>query len=113
MHEVSLCEGIVRVVEDQAVAQSFERAYVIRIEIGALSAVDADALRFAFPSVTMGTRAEGAVLEIVAVPGEAWCLDCKDTVPLAARGEPCPQCGGYKLTVTGGDVMRIKDMEVA
>ena len=31
---------------------------------------------------------------------------------IAARGAPCPTCGGDKLLVVGGDEMRLKEMEV-
>ncbi|MCG7980654.1 MAG: hydrogenase maturation nickel metallochaperone HypA, partial [Candidatus Thiodiazotropha endolucinida] len=30
----------------------------------------------------------------------------------AARYEACPECGSYQLQVTGGDEMRIKELEV-
>ena len=44
--------------------------------------------------------------------GTAYCLDCETSVAIAARGAPCPRCGGAKLLVQGGDEMRLKEMEV-
>ena len=40
-------------------------------------------------------------------------MPCGETVPLARRGEPCPRCGGYQSTVTQGDAMRVKEIEIA
>ena len=31
---------------------------------------------------------------------------------VAQRYNACPRCGGYQLQVTGGEEMRIKDLEV-
>lgn len=113
MHEMALCEGVLRVLEDEAERQSFQRVKAVWLEIGTLSHVEPEAMRFCFEAVMRGTLAEGAVLEIVRPPGEAWCLGCSATVALPERGAACPSCGGYRLQVTGGDEMRIKELEVA
>jgi hydrogenase nickel incorporation protein HypA/HybF len=33
-------------------------------------------------------------------------------VRVAQRFDACPDCGGYQLQVTGGDELRIKELEV-
>ncbi|MBK8175148.1 MAG: hydrogenase maturation nickel metallochaperone HypA [Rhodospirillales bacterium] len=113
MHELALCQSVVDVVLEQARQYRFDRVETVRLEIGALSCVAPDALDFCFAAVARGTIADGARLEILAVPGEAWCLDCGMTVPLGDRAAACPRCAGYRLQVTGGEGMRIKDLEVA
>ena len=112
MHEMSLIEGIIRVVEEQAAAQSFARVRAVWLEIGELSTVDPDALRFCFEAVRSGTVADGAALEVIRKPGQAFCMDCGKTVHVAQRYDSCPDCGGDALQVTGGDEMRIKELEV-
>lgn len=112
MHELSLCEGIVRIIEDQAVAQNFSRVDVVRVEIGRLSNVDPAALRFAFPSAARGGIAADARLEILDAPGAAWCLDCESTAEMSERGEPCPHCGSYRRLATAGEEMRVVDLDV-
>jgi len=82
------------------------------LEIGALSHAEPEAMRFAFAACTPGTLAEGATLVIHRPPGTAWCMDCCDTVEIAQRFDPCPTCGGHKLQVTGGDELRVKELEV-
>ena len=47
------------------------------LEIGALSHVDAHALRFAVDAAALGGPAEGAALEILEPEGTAYCLDCE------------------------------------
>jgi hydrogenase nickel incorporation protein HypA/HybF len=113
MHEVSLCEGIVSIVEAARARHGFARATRIRLEIGMLGHVDERALRFAFPSTAAGTAAEGAELDIETPPGTAFCTDCGVSVSIGRRGGDCPQCGGGRLLVQSGDAMRVIDMEVA
>lgn len=112
MHETALCKGIVEAVKEQATAHGFARATVVRLSIGALSHVEPEALVFAFDAAAAGTLAEGARLEIERPPGQAFCIHCEVQVSIAERFDPCPRCGGHDLVVTGGEEMRIKELEV-
>ena len=112
MHEVALATAVVDLVREQAAAASAARVTHLVLEIGVLSHVDAHALRFAIDAAARGSLAEGATIEIREPAGTAYCLDCETSVSIAARGAPCPTCGGDKLLVVGGDEMRLKEMEV-
>lgn len=112
MHEMSLAQGIVRQLEEQAQLQRFSRVWVLRLEIGPLAAVDAEALRFCFDVVTQGTLAEGAQLEIDAPHATARCLECGVTQSVVCRYNACTDCGSYRLQLLSGDQMNIKALEV-
>lgn len=112
MHEMSLAHGVLDILEDSARKQGFARVKTVWLEIGALAGVDPEAIRFCFDAVTRNTLAHGAELDIIAVPGQAWCMQCCQAVTIAARMEPCPVCGGYRLQVTGGEEMRVKELQV-
>lgn len=112
MHELSLSESMVRIIEHQAAIHNFSRVAKVRLEVGALSCVEPEALVFCFDTVTRGTLAEGATLEIMTIPGEARCLECAAVVAVPQRGRPCTRCGGYRLELRAGDELRIKDLEV-
>ena len=111
MHEMSLALSIRRIVEDKAREQGFARVTRLRLEIGAFASIDPHALRFAFGPAMAGSPAEGATLDIIDVPGQAVCYGCGARVETSDRLMPCPECGGG-LLATGGDDMRIRDMEV-
>lgn len=113
MHEMGLAESVVSIVEDNARAAGATRVALVRLEIGALSQVIPEAMEFCFDAVSKGTLAEGATLEIERTPGRAWCHDCMTPIEIPALGSACPTCGGYKLQVTGGEEMRVKEMEIA
>ncbi|GKY87348.1 hydrogenase maturation nickel metallochaperone HypA [Sinisalibacter aestuarii] len=113
MHEMALAESVVQIVERQAREAGADRITVVWLEIGALSHVMPEAIRFSFEAVSQGSMAQGAALEILRVPGRAWCHDCGTEIEIAALGDACPLCGGYKVQITGGQEMRVKEMEVA
>lgn len=112
MHEMSIAEGIVQVLEEQASTQSYQRVKAVWLEIGPLANIETEALRFCFDAVTRSTLAEGAKLEIIELPGQAFCMQCLTTVSITQRFDACSQCGSYQLQVTQGDEMRIKELEV-
>ena len=112
MHELSLCEGVLQVLQHSAREQGFSRVKKVWLEIGSLAGVEPEAMRFNFDAVTRDTLADKAELEIVPIAGEAWCLPCAQTVPIAARFDACPHCGSYQLQVVGGEQMKVKELEV-
>jgi hydrogenase nickel incorporation protein HypA/HybF len=112
MHEMALAESVLQIVEDTARKHGASEVRAVRLAIGRLSHVEPEALRFAFDVVTRQSLAQGARLEIEATEGSAWCMQCCDAVPLARLGDACPRCGSYQLQVTGGDDMRVRDIEI-
>ena len=112
MHEMSLAEGVLQLVEDTARREQASRVKLIVLEIGKLSSVEPAALNFCFDVVTRGSIAEGAVLEIVDVPGAGWCMQCAATVPIAERYGACPTCGSHQVQPTGGTEMRVREIEI-
>jgi len=112
MHEMSLAESVREIVDETARANDARRVVAVRLEIGKLAQVEIEAMRFAFDVVKRGSLAESARLEIVETDGAAWCLRCSQSVVISGRGDACPQCSHYQLQVTGGDRMRVMDIEI-
>lgn len=112
MHEFSLCEGIIDAITAQAQQRGFHRVRRVWLEIGALANVELDALRFAFEAVRQHTIAATAELDIITLPGRAWCLECEQTIEVSQFFDPCPLCDGYRWRLTGGNEMRITELEV-
>lgn len=112
MHEMSLAEGVLQLVVDTACREAASRVKTIVLEIGRLSSVEPEAMRFCFEAVARGSLAEGAGLEIVDVPGVGWCLSCGVTVAIDELYSPCPTCGSHQVQATGGREMRVKEIEI-
>ena len=112
MHEMSLMEGMLRIIEENAKTQSFGRVRNVILEIGKLAGVEVEALRFAFEAVAEGSITEGATLEIEEPQGLGWCVECETESPVETRYDPCPLCGRVPLNITGGTQMRVKALDV-
>lgn len=109
---MSLTQGVLDVIESAAQRESFVRVRTVWLEVGRLAAVEPEALRFCFDVVTRGSCAEGARLEIVAIAGKAWCLMCSESIEIEEPLGACPKCGSHQLQVTGGNDLRVKELEV-
>ncbi len=109
MHEMSLAEGILQIIEAQSPRH---KVSAVTLSVGALAGVELESLKFSFEVVTRRSVAEGAHLHIESVPGSAFCFDCLAQVPLDRKGDPCPRCDGYQLTVVDGNQMNVKSLEI-
>jgi hydrogenase nickel incorporation protein HypA/HybF len=112
MHEMSICESILSIIEDQATAESFSKVNCVRLEVGPLAGVELEALHFSFDVVARGGIADGASLEVIETLAKGWCPLCLKSVPVKERYDPCPTCGNYQIRITGGEELRIKNLEV-
>ncbi len=112
MHEMSLAEGVLQLIEDSAKTQNFSRVKTVWLEIGQLAGVEVEAMKFCFEAVVHDSIAQGAELVIIELPGQAWCLHCAEVVNVTALYDACPKCGSHQVQVTGGNEMRVKELDV-
>jgi hydrogenase nickel incorporation protein HypA/HybF len=112
MHELSLCENILQMIEQQAKDQKFTRVLTVCLEIGQLSCVEPEAISFCFNEVMSGSVADQAELKIVMLAGLAWCPTCYHHFEILQRYDECPNCGRYDVQIVKGEHMRISELEV-
>lgn len=108
MHELAITQGVV----DTIVARLSGRVTGVRLEIGRLSGVLPDSVRFCFDLVCDGTPLEGAWLEIVEPTARARCQTCGVQFEPDGLLAACP-CGSVDVTVLAGRELRITAVEVA
>ena len=84
---------------------------MVRLEIGKLSGVVVDSVRFCFDLVVAGTSVDGARLEIVEPGGRARCRDCAAEFTTDDPILLCP-CGSSDVEVLAGTEWLIKAVEV-
>ena len=109
MHELAITESIVDAVTERL---PDARITCVRLEIGALSGVVADSVRFCFDLVTEGTNVEGARLEITEVPGRCHCRVCGVDFEPEGPITLCP-CGSIEIKVLSGQELKIASVQVA
>jgi hydrogenase nickel incorporation protein HypA/HybF len=100
MHELHLMRQVVTTVEAELDGTKNAKLSVVRLKVSALSHLlthEHATLQTTFGLAARGTRAEGAMLEIIAVPGNAWCPHChRDSVVTGAEAV-CSACGGLMV----------------
>jgi hydrogenase nickel incorporation protein HypA/HybF len=108
VHELSIAESIV-----SGVCERIADAHVTRVivEIGVLSGVVADSVRFFFDACIKGTPLAGAALEIVEVKGLARCRSCGAESQANDLALHCP-CGSLDVELVRGDKLLVKAVEV-
>ena len=109
MHELAITESVVACVAEYVTGAKVTR---VVLQVGKLSGVVADSVRFCFDACAEGTALEGAALEIIEIPGRARCRDCDAQVELQDIIALCP-CGSANLELLSGEEIRIKEVEVA
>ncbi|MFM0225377.1 hydrogenase maturation nickel metallochaperone HypA [Paraburkholderia dipogonis] len=108
MHELSIANSVVEICAEQAHGARVRR---VTLEIGQLSAVMPEAIRFCFDVCAKDTAVEGAALDIVVMPGEARCLTCGATLAVDVPFGQCA-CGSENLELISGQQLKIRQMEV-
>ena len=109
MHELSITQNIVGIVAQHARGRAVER---VRLQIGKLSGIEVEAVRFCFDICAQGTPVEGAELVIEEIEGAAHCETCDREVGVDA---PIARCGcgrGGRLRLVRGEELLVKSMEV-
>ena len=112
MHEMSLAEGVLQLIEDSSKKEKFSRVRTVWLEIGQLAGVEVEAMKFCFDAVVRDSIAHEAKLVVIETPGQAWCLHCAEVVHVRALFDACPKCGSHQVQVTGGNEMRVKELDV-
>lgn len=108
MHELAVTQGVVDMITERVPDR---RVTTVRLEIGRLSGVMPDAVRFCFDVVVDGTGLQGAALEITEPSGRARCRSCGASFDTDDVLVLC-DCGSADVDVLGGDQLRILNVEV-
>jgi hydrogenase nickel incorporation protein HypA/HybF len=109
MHELAITESVVAQISDRV-----GDAKVIRVvlQIGKLSGVVCDSVRFCFDICADGTPLQGARLEIDETPGSARCRNCAATFEVEDLLTLC-RCGSANLELLSGQELKIREVEIS
>ncbi|MCL5098583.1 MAG: hydrogenase maturation nickel metallochaperone HypA [Candidatus Omnitrophica bacterium] len=110
MHEFPEVQQLVRDALTR-VPQS-KRIRRLVIAIGEASGITPEGIEHHFPAAARGTPAENAVLEFQREKLAARCAHCAAEFKPQGMALACPQCGSTELTITGGQGVRLADIEI-
>ena len=112
MHELSIAMSIVDMAQEEAEVRNVT-IDAVYLELGPLSGVVADALRFSYQVACSGTALEGSRLVIKEVPIEVYCPACKaQKILTSMQWFCCPECGAPTSEVIHGKELVITALEV-
>lgn len=106
MHELSLCQALIRTAENQLAARpehAGRRLKALKVSVGALSGCEPDLLVHLFPHATPATVAEGAQLQIEFQPAVVVCEACGTHREVATNQLTCPVCGDSRVHLSAGE----------
>lgn len=113
MHELSIAQSLVEMAVRSLAHVRVQRVVEVRVAIGALSGVAAEALLFAYDVVTEGTPLAGSTLVIRHVPAIIRCANCqRDATVDDEHWLSCPTCGTPSGDLRGGRELDLESLEV-
>lgn len=111
MHELSIAQSVLGIIQDEAQKNFIEQVSAVRLKVGKLTAIELSSLTFCFELIAKGTVAEGARLEIEAVPITGRCSQCGKAFTLEDLLCTCPDCQGFNITILTGREFYISEIE--
>ena len=110
MHEFSLAQNIVEIVEDAVARNNASKATEVIVEIGKLAGVEFEALKTAIEAWQPGTLLEGAEIHYVTKESLAKCRQCGTQFSPDSLFTPCPRCNAYGCEVIEGKELLVKSI---
>lgn len=114
MHELSYATSILNTILEHVnnMDKKITKVSKISLEIGELTFINFEQLKFAFEVIAESTICEGAELEVEYIKPHIVCKDCGYEGNLEATDEfevVCPECGSLSLKIEGGKEFNIKN----
>lgn len=112
MHELSLCQGLLRQVEKVAADNGARAVERILLRVGGLSGVEPPLLERAYEIARMGTVAEDAELVIENGPVVVRCRECGGSSVVPSNRLLCSYCGDWRVQVTEGEELTLLSVDL-
>nr|BFE35530.1 hypothetical protein GCM10010200_077810 [Actinomadura rugatobispora] len=110
MHEMGLCDAIVKAARSRARGR---RVSEVKVRVGG-HPVDPEVVDQGFRLAAAGTELEGAGLDLVMEPLSVHCRGCGGSTPVesARTLAACPRCGGVDVEACGRDDVVLESITV-
>jgi hydrogenase nickel incorporation protein HypA/HybF len=112
MHELAICQGLLRQVGQVAAGKGATAVERIVLQVGGLSGVEPPLLARAFEIAREGTLAAGAELDIRVGPVVVRCRECGSTGEVPVNRLLCPHCGDWRVRVTEGEELMLLSLDL-
>ena len=103
MHEMSLVEGLLRVVQDEMRTHPESHVQTVRVRVGRLRQVEPSMLEFCYEAAVRETSLAGSHLEIQQEEATARCDVCSLQFAVEEHWFECPRCHSSDVRLLTGD----------
>lgn len=110
MHELSIAENIIEIMNENLTSPVSVKS--VKVRIGELASVIPDSLEFCFSAITKGTRFEGTKLEIENTRLVGHCENCGTDSAVEDFLFKCMTCGSNNLKIISGNELQVVEIEV-
>lgn len=108
MHELSVCQALVRQLEGLVSERGARRVCSVTVRLGVLSGVEPELLSNAYPIACAGTVAENSCLIVENSPVRVYCASCDAETETTASKLVCGLCGNWRTRlVSGGELILV------
>jgi len=112
MHELSIAQSIVEIVEDALKDEVDPHVEKVVVRVGKMVAVVPDSLNFCYAAIIEGTPLTGSELIIEEVPATVRCNHCQKTTQINTFVFRCAHCSGTDLITESGHELAVSHIEV-
>jgi hydrogenase nickel incorporation protein HypA/HybF len=112
MHELSIAQHIVEIVQQYVDPADEKNVAAIRLKVGAVAGVAADSLDFSFHAITADTPLMNARLEIESAPFRIECSACGAVSENDTGIAVCNFCGSVETKVLSGAELEMTEIEL-
>jgi hydrogenase nickel incorporation protein HypA/HybF len=112
VHELSVCQALLRQVAEIAADRGASSVERITIELGPLCGVDPALLASAFAVLRAGGCAAQAALSIESTAVTIRCTTCGAQSQTGPNRLLCAGCGGFRTRIVAGDELRLRRVEL-
>jgi hydrogenase nickel incorporation protein HypA/HybF len=112
VHELGVVEGIREIALRHARSAGASRILSVRVALAESSTYLEDAMAMFWDEVCEATKAAGARIEIVRVPGEWLCLACSKSFAGGREVCRCPECDSPWVKPVGAVECYVESIEV-
>lgn len=113
MHELSVAQNIVEIIQQNIPESEWARVEAVRLKIGEAAGVIPESLEFSFQAIAAESMLSHARLEIESIPFRIHCNTCDTTTKNEAGFALCGNCGSTDTKILSGSELHITEIEIA
>ena len=112
MHELSVAQEILKIVDQYLPDPSPNSVKFVKIKVGKFSNILTDSLSFCYEALVDNTPLQGSKLKIEEIPVKISCSNCNREFEIEPPVFSCPGCEHNYIRIISGTELQVKEIEL-